>query len=97
MGLPLPRYTKQLLHRPHSVPVPVAEALAGERLPAEDLAPVLDHDLDDDVGELDVHDGRHRLLLGAQQRRAEAHTCGGSTMVNLGANFGVWGSHQEDI
>ena len=72
MGLPLPRYTKQLLHRPHSVPVPVAEALAGERLPAEDLAPVLDHDLDDDVGELDVHDGGDGLLLGAEQRGAEA-------------------------
>ena len=67
----------------------VAEAFAGEWLPAEDLAPVLDHDLDDDVGELDVHDGRHRLLLGAQQRRAEAHTCRGTTLVNLGANLAL--------
>ena len=37
-----------------------------------DLSPVFDEDLDDDVGELDVHDGRHRLLLGPEQRRSEA-------------------------
>ena len=55
-----------------SAPVSVAEALSGEGFPAEDLSPVLDHDLDDDVGELDVHDGGHGLLLGAQQGGAEA-------------------------
>ena len=48
------------------------QPLAREGLSAEDLSPVLDHDLDDDVGELDVHDGGDRLLLCAQQRGAEA-------------------------
>jgi len=36
------------------------------------LSPVLDEYFDDDVGELDVHDRRHRLLLRPEQRRAEA-------------------------
>ena len=34
--------------------------------------PVLDEDLDHDVGELDVHDGGHRLLLGPEQGGTEA-------------------------
>ena len=34
--------------------------------------PVLDEDLDDDVGELDVHDGGHGLLLGPEERGTEA-------------------------
>ena len=35
---------------------------------------VLYEDLHHNVLELDVHDGRHRLLLGAEQSRPEDHT-----------------------
>ncbi len=37
------------------------------------LLVVLDENLNDDVAELDVHDGCDRLLLRPHQRRAETH------------------------
>lgn len=39
----------------------------------EDGVRVGDEDLDDEVGELDVHDGRHGFFFRAEQRGAEAH------------------------
>ena len=44
----------------------------GVRLGLEQSGPVLDEDLDHDVGELDVHDGGHRLLLGPEEGGTEA-------------------------
>ena len=38
----------------------------------EDLVGKVDEMLDDDVAELDIHDGSHGLFLAAQERRAEA-------------------------
>ena len=36
------------------------------------LSPILDEDLNDNVGKLDVHDGGNGLLLSSKQSRAEA-------------------------
>ena len=43
------------------------------RLGPQQGLPVADHDLHHHVGELDVHDGGHSLLLGSEEGGTEAH------------------------
>lgn len=61
------------------------------RTARRDLFVVFDHDLDDDVAELDVHDGGHGLLFGPQQSRPETHAQvrhRHQVLVRLGRNAG---------
>ena len=54
------------------------------------VAPVLDQDLNDHVGKLDVHDGCDGLLLGPEEGGAEAHPEVGNVhhvLVGLGGHF----------